>query len=203
MAFQPVPSVVQTVIEGRMDNQLTILDLAWFASGAITGASIGGLALDLGDWVGGQLAPLLSRDWSSVRIRGFDLTTATGATFEQAATFTGGVDVEAAPNIVAACVSLRSDQRGRSSRGRNFVPGIPNSVVTLNTLDETFINDLLAAYALLIGAGSFSAGFQLVVVSRVQGGVPLANGIGVPITNVIMVGTSVRSMRSREIGHGA
>lgn len=203
MAFQPAPSIVQTVIDGRMDNQLTNLDLAWFASGAIDSTTLGALALDLANWITVSLAPLLSRDWSSFRIRAFDLTTQTGATFEQVANNTGGVDQEAAPNNVAACISLRSVQRGRSGRGRNFVPGIPNSVITLNTLDDAFINDLIAAYFLLVGAGSFSAGFQLVVLSRQTGGVKRAEGIGIPVTNVLMVGNSVRSMRSREIGHGA
>jgi hypothetical protein len=203
MPFQPAPSCVQSVIEGRMDNQLTILDLSWFASGAITITSLNNLVVDIGTWVTTNLGPLLSRDWSSVRVRAWDLTTATGLTAEVAVAVTGGVDVEAAPNNVAACVSLRSEQRGRGGRGRNFVPGIPNSVITLNTLDTGFVTDLLGAYFLLVGAGTFSAGFQLVVIHRVEDNVPLANGIGIPIVNTTMVGSSVRSMRSREIGHGA
>lgn len=203
MPFQPAPSIVGTVIDGRMDGQLTNLDLNWFATGAITPANIGTLCGDIGAWVGDVLAPLLSRDWTAFRVRGFDLSVANGAVNESPLSATGGVDVEAAPNNVAACVSLRTGTRGRSGHGRNFVPGIPNSVITLNTLDSGFISDLVAAYFTLAGAGSFSAGFELVVLSRIQGGVPLANAIGLPVTAVTMVGTSVRSMRSREIGHGA
>jgi hypothetical protein len=33
--------------------------------------------------------------------------------------------------------------------------------------------------------------------------VPRASGIGIPVTQAVFVGNSVRSMRSREIGHGA
>ena len=113
------------------------------------------------------------------------------------------MDVESAPNNVAATVSLRTAQRGRSGHGRNFVPGIPNSVITLNALDADFINNLLAAYFELVGAGSFVAGWQLVVLSRQTGGLLRANGIGIPVTNVEMVTNTVRSMRSREVGHGA
>jgi hypothetical protein len=203
MAFQPAPSILQTTLEGRMDNQLTINDLFWFSSGAITASSVNSLLTNLFNWLNTSLSPLLSRDMAYTRIRAVDLGSATGLAQETPAPFAGGVDVEAAPNNVAACVSLRTAQRGRSGRGRNFIPGIPNSVITLNTLDPTFVTDLVNAYAILPGAGGFTAGWELVVLSRVTGGVPRTVGIGIPVTDVTMVGNSVRSMRSREIGHGA
>jgi len=203
MAFQAAPSILLTTIEGRMDNQLTINDLHWFASAAIDSGSVLALLSGLSTWVTDTFAPMLSRDWASTRIKAVDLGVQNGLGIEVAVTATGGIDQEAAPNNVAACVSLRSDQRGRSGRGRNFVPGIPNTLITLNTLDSTFVGNLISAYALLVGAGTFVGGWQLVVCSRVTGGVPRSIGIGIPITNVVMVGNSVRSMRSREIGHGA
>lgn len=203
MTFQPAPSIVQATIEGRADGQLTINDLYFFATGAITAPGLNALATALANWINTSLAPLLSRDWTSSRVRVFDLTTPTGLQAELTSAVVGGVDVEAAPNNVAACISLRTAQRGRSGRGRNFIPGIPNSVITLNTLDPTFIGDLIIAYLTLVGAGSFSPGWELVVLSRVTGGVKRAAGIGIPVTDIVMVGNSVRSMRSREIGHGA
>jgi hypothetical protein len=203
MPFQPAPSILQTTLEGRMDNQLTINDLFWFSTGAITAVAVNSLLTNLGSWLDTTLSALLSRDLSFTRIRGVDLGSAIGIAQEVAAPYTGGVDVEAAPNNVAACVSLRTAQRGRSGRGRNFVPGIPNSVITLNTLDPTFISDLVNAYANLIGPGGFTPGWQLVVLSRVTAGAARPTGIGIPVTDALMVGNSVRSMRSREIGHGA
>jgi len=203
MAFQPAPSIAGCVLEGRVDNQLTINDLYFFSSGTITQASLQSLSDNLAVWFTDNLAPLLSDDWSAVRVRCSDLTTATGVVAETAAAQAGGISGEANPNNVAACVSFRTAQRGRSGRGRNFVPGIPGSLVTLNTLDSTFITDLIAVYTSMIGVGTFTAGWQWVVLSRVTGGSPRANGIGLPVTSVTMVGNSVRSMRSREIGHGA
>jgi hypothetical protein len=203
MAFQAAPAIVQTTIEGRVDGQLTVNDLFWFATGAITSSTIASLVNILASWVVGSYAPLLSRDWTASRIRGFDLSTPIGAQNEIGVIATGGVDVEAAPNNVAACVSIRTAQRGRSGRGRNFVPAIPNSIITLNTLDPAWMTDMLNAYNGLVGAGSFVAGYEWVVLSRVTGGVPRASGIGIPVTQAVFVGNSVRSMRSREIGHGA
>lgn len=203
MAFQPAPSIAGVTIEGRQDAQLTINDLYFFASGPITGGTLFDLVGAVSSWVTGTFAPLLSDDWSCFRVRAVDLGTATGPTSEAALTITGGVSGEANPNNVAACVSFRTEQRGRSARGRNYVPGIPGTLVTLNTLDSGFIQDLIDAYSALIGPGDFVTGWQWVVLSRVTAGAPRANGIGIPITNVVTVGNSVRSMRSREIGHGA
>jgi hypothetical protein len=203
MPFQAAPSILQTTIEGRADNQLTINDLFWFSSGAISPVVVNSLLLALSNWVDTTLTPLLSRDWSATRVRAVDLSSPVGLGMEIATPFVGGVDVEAAPNNVAACVSFRTAQRGRSGRGRNFVPGIPNSVITLNTLDPAFIGDITNAYGVFPGAGVFVAGWQWVVLSRQTAGALRANGIGIPITSATMVGNSVRSMRSREIGHGA
>lgn len=203
MPFQPAPSIGGTVIEGRMDNQLVILDLNWFSSGGISTGNLSTLAGSLGAWVTSVLTPLLSRDVTFNRVRAIDLGTATGPVVESSFTAVGGVDQESAPNNVAACVSLRTEQRGRSARGRNFVPGVPNNLLTLNTLDAGFITDLVAAYNTLVGPGTLATGWELVVLSRFTGNVARANGIGIPVTLCTMIGTSVRSMRSREIGHGA
>src|SRR5690242_854459 len=114
MAFQPAPSILQTTLEGRMDNQLTINDLFWFASGAITPSAVNSLLLNLTNWLATTMSPLLSRDMAYTRVRAVDLGSSIGLVQEMAAPYTGGVDVEAAPNNVAACVSLRTAQRGRS-----------------------------------------------------------------------------------------
>jgi len=203
MPFVAVPQTCLVTIEGRMDNQLTINDLYFVNSGAVTALGIGTLLLSVQGWVTGSLCPLLSEDWSAVRVRGVDLSIATGPAVERATAQPGLVTSEAAPNNVAACVSFRTDQRGRSARGRNFVPGIPNAEITLNTLSPTFITDLIAAYFELVGAGDFVPGWQWCVVSRVFEGDPRPTPLTIPITDVVMVGNSVRSMRSREIGHGA
>jgi hypothetical protein len=90
------------------------------------------------------------------------------------------------------------------------VPGLPSSLVTLNTLDSTFLANLVTTYNQLKGAGTFSPGWQMVVVSRFSGvnpttgkPIPRTTGIATPVTSIISVTNKVRSMRSREIGHGA
>lgn len=204
MAFQPVPDVAQVVCEGRQDNQLCILDLSFAISGGgITPTNIQALNTAVKNWFTGALIPILSQDFTAVRTRAFDLGAADGPYNEQQATATGGEASEAAPNNVAACVSFRTAQRGRSARGRNYVPGIPNPLVTLNTMDSAFIASLETVYGGLIGAGTFLAGWQWVVVSRQTGGALRPAGIAIPITAAFCTTPYVRSMRSREVGHGA
>lgn len=204
MAYQPVVDVAQMQCIGTVDGQITINDLYFqISGGGITPVNLDAITGAVATWFTGFLAPLLSDDWSAQRVVGTDLTTAVGPRVDVGAAAPGGVAGEANPNNVAACVSFRTGSRGRSGRGRNYVPGVPGSVVTLNTMDSAFMVDLINAYQQLMGAGTFLPGWQWVVVSRVTGGVPRAAGLALPVTGVVMVGDSVRSMRSREIGHGA
>lgn len=204
MAFQPVPDVALIRIEGVMDRQLTINTQHWAISGGgITPVNLQTIVAAVGGWAELTLAPLLSRDWTYVRTTGIDLSSATGPSVFVTGGVDGGVDQEAAPNNVAACVKFNTASRGRSFRGRNYVPGIPNNLLTLNTLDPGFMSDLIGAYNLLPGAGGFVAGWEFGVVSRFSEGTPRAEGLFIPITDCSMTTNTVRSMRSREVGHGA
>ncbi|HKH19362.1 MAG TPA: hypothetical protein VKB53_00360 [Gammaproteobacteria bacterium] len=203
MPFQAAPDIAQVTIHGSVDNQLTINDLYFFSSGGINLTNLATLEAAIATWVIGELAPLLSDDWTATKVRCVDLTTQTGPVVEVPVVATGGTAGEACPNNVAAVVSFRTAQRGRSARGRNFVPAVPGSLVTLNTLDAGWITDIITAYLSLVGAGTFVLGWQWVVLSRVFEGAPRAVGIGIPITSTLMTTNTVKSMRSREVGHGA
>lgn len=204
MPFIPVPDVAQVRLEGVVDGQITINDLYFqISGGGINAAGLANLATNIADWWSLNIIGLLSQDWSSTRVSAIDLTTATGPTGESAHVEAGGEASEAAPNNVAMCVSFRTAQRGRSGRGRNYVPGIPNSKITLNTLDSGFVTLIVAGYQAMVGAGTFLPGWQWGVVSRFSGGLPRSSGLFIPIVSATVTSNTVRSMRSREVGHGA
>lgn len=204
MPFQPVVDVAQIVLEGRVDGQMTINDLYFMISGGgITPVNLAALVGSVRSWWTGELIPQLSDDWTATRVIGVDLTTATGPRAELATVATGGISGEANPNNVAACVSIRTAQRGRSARGRNYVPAVPGSMVVLNTMDDEWMGLVIGAYTSLVGPGTFVAGWEQVVVSRFEAGVARAAGLAIPVTGVTFTSNSVRSMRSREVGHGA
>jgi len=204
MPFQPAPNIAQVQVLGRQDGQLTINNTAWeITGGGITDVNLLALATAVGSWAVTDYAINLSEDWSLIGIRAFDLGNQFGAGVEVGNTAVGGVSGEAAPNNVAACVSFGTGLRGRSFRGRNYVPGVPNSVITLNTLSPTFISNIIGAYTSLIGPGTFTPGWQWVVLSREIGGLARDTAIGSPVLSVTFKTPYVRSMRTREVGVGA
>jgi hypothetical protein len=204
MAFQPATNIAGIKLQGVVDNQMTINDLYFeITGGSITAVNLSTLVLSCQSWFINELAPLLSEDWSTVQVIGVDLGLSDGPLISSLNSTPGGVTGEAAPNNVAACINLSSANRGRSGHGRNYVPAIPNSVITLNTMSPTFLADVTSAYEILVGAGTFLAGWQLVVLSRETALSQRAVGLGFPVVSVGFKANTVRSMRSRSIGHGA
>lgn len=204
MPFQPAVDVAQVQLEGKVDGCMTLNNLYFqISGGGITPVNLASLVANVQSWWLSTLVGQLSDDWAAVRVIGVDLTTQTGARAELATVGTGGEVGEANPNNVAACVSFRTAQRGRSARGRNYVPGVPGSMVTLNTMDPDWMANVLNAYDQLVGPGTFLAGWEFVVLSRFTAGAPRTSALAIPVTSVTFTTNTVRSMRSREVGHGA
>lgn len=211
MAVVLTADTMEVIIQGRVDQQIT-LNTLWFqkAGGAITPSDVVAVTTAVGNWFSGTLAPLLSQDWAAETVHGQDWSVGAGAVAEFSVGPTvGGVGSEAAPNNVAACLSFSGGSAGRFARGRNYIPALPNALVTLNTLDNGFMNDLLTAYGQLLPAGAVDlSGFVWVVNSRFSGvdvdGKPIPRGAGLTtqISNVVFKTPFVRSMRTREVGKG-
>jgi hypothetical protein len=204
MAYQPGPGIAQITLHGVVDRQLTINDLYFAISGGVINVpALIEITSNVADWWTTNITPNLSQDWQTTRIIGVDLTTQTGPRFEMTRATVGGVASEAAPNNVAACVKFLTPFRGRSFRGRNFVPAIPNSNITLNTIAGGTIDALVNGYALLVGAGTVAPGWIWVVLSRRTAGALRPAAVGSPVVEPAMTTNTVRSMRTREVGKGA
>lgn len=204
MPFQPVPNVAQVRIEGSQDGQLTINDLYFEVSGGgITPVNVLALATAVAAWVVGNFAAPLSNDWAASRVVAFDIGDPAGAIAVAPSVVIGGTATESAPNNVAACLSIRTGLAGRSGHGRNYICGIPNADIDINTMSGTLMADIIENYEMLIGAGTFLAGWQWVVVSRRTLGDVRPAGIAIPVTAVSFTRPTVSSMRSRSVGHGA
>jgi len=146
----------------------------------------------------------LSVDLSLREVTITDLATATGYSYTQAAPTpnpTGDVNAPGLPGSVAACVSFRTNNRGRSFRGRNYVPGICEASVQGNTIDNTAVTGIVAAYNQLVGGGIASP-WEFVVISRFANNAPRAAGVATPVSAVVMVDNNVDSQRRRLTGRG-
>lgn len=159
MAFIPVPFGIKVVIEYQIggkpainvffviaDHEIEVVDLQNVAS-QVRASWVGGIMPELSDEV--QLMSVTATD-ASVE-GGGQVIDVTGLPV------TGGVDSPAAPNQVAAVLSLRSGFTGRSNRGRLYLPGVPESVAGQTTIGDAFRTAVASAFqamkADLVGDG--------------------------------------------------
>lgn len=154
-------------------------------------------------WLSGELMPLLGSELTFRGVQTRDLTTADGAEFLllQTPPQAGGSTTGTAPGNVTIAVSLRSAHRGRSARGRSYVPGMPVAGLNGNALFPTFATDLQDAFNSLISAIQ-TAGRILVVVSRFLDNVERTAPVLYEIITAVLTDTSVDSQRRRLNGRG-
>jgi len=139
-----------------------------------------------------------------------DLTSSTGLVQSTPAPTphpAGSREANSLPNNVTLTISFRTDQRGRSHRGRNYIVGLTEDAVVKNTVDSAVIGDIETAYNALQDVASDNSCFW-VVVSRFSGvdsdgdPIPRVAGVTTAITSVIVVDPVVDSQRRRLPGRG-
>lgn len=215
MAFIPATNVAHVQFVGETDGQETVNDLYFISTAPpITAVGLAALSVALDSWYGTQIRPLLSETWSYDFTRSRDLTSQNSFVDTNVNTRgAGGVTGEQAPNNVSANITLSTGLAGRNMHGSNRIPGIPNSVVTLNTLDETFLSDILTAYDLLLAPSTtLPGGWTWVWVSFFSGSFidvdgkkkpsPRAAGVTHEIFDLYFTDAFVDSQKSRLPKHG-
>jgi len=142
--------------------------------------------------------------WSLNEVYITDLTTQTSFTvsYTTGLPLAGTAVGDGLPYNCAHCVSLRTANRGRSGRGRNYILGLLETDTNGSTISAGRQSADVAAYNLLVGAGTFVAGLQLVVCSRFHANAPRATALLQPVTNVLSVDNIVDSQRQRLPGRG-
>lgn len=149
------------------------------------------------------LAPLTTNELGAVLMRLTDLTTVDGAVVERAlgTPAAGGVDLVPVPNNAAMVVSLKTANRGRSFRGRNYVPSLPAAALATTTSWTTGTIDAMRAAYEALGDDLSTAGFDHVVLSRQNDGERRTVGVATRITTYI-ARSPIGTQRRRIIGRG-
>lgn len=205
MPFVPVPSTVMVEMRMRLDAQEIENTLYFEKATAWTVAQYTALANAMIVWWNTAYGLVLSSDLSLVEVYITDLTTATSPVHAQAAPIpnpTGTVPTATLPNNVSLTVSFRTANRGRSYRGRNYVPGLPENAVTLNTVQPSTVAGIQNAYTGLFAVADGQS-IEWVVVSRYSGidgdgkPIPRTIGLATPVTAAIVVDAIVDSQRRR------
>src|SRR4030095_11714876 len=205
MPFVPAANTAGVVLRQTLDSQLVINTLYFELGGGWSAAELTTLAGDVADWWLTNMKPLLSFNLNLNEVSAVDLSSATGpgVTFVVPPPNTGDINVDTPPTQVALCVSFRTEGRGRSSRGRNYVSGIPALLISRNFIQPDFVEDVVTAYTAIEFGGSFTSGGVWSIVSRFSGTdsagdpIPRATAVVQPVTAVLAIDTVVDSQRRR------
>lgn len=204
MVFVPGPNIAQAEIRMVQDSQQIENVLYFDMGGVATPSDYEQLAFDLWQWWAADRAPLTAPQVSLVEVYVTDLTSDTAPVYSYTGTsgpITGTAASAVLPANVTICVSFRTAGRGRSARGRNYVPGLTEADVVNNTLDAGTAGSILEAYQELLPEGAITTG-TWVVFSREEDGAPRTIGLAQPVTSVVITDRTVDSQRRRLPGRG-
>ena len=200
MAFIPVPNTAQAELIYIWQDQV-VENVLYFTTGApMTPVMLQMIASDLKAWWIADIQDLQGVDIALREIKVTDLETESSPVFTLTSglPLNGNVASEPMPGNVSLCVSFRSAGRGRSSRGRNYFPGLTENQVQGNIVTSGVITSLLTAYGRLqTGDAMFDSQAGWVVVSRFHNKAPRAIGLAQPVTSVVIIDPFVDSQRRR------
>lgn len=204
MAFAPTPGAAKCAIVFRIDGQFvqTSLDVGVETE---TEANMAAAAAGLANSFADHILPLLSEHLviESAVAFGLESLSSPIGVFLPGTLMNGGSAALALPNNVAYCLTKRTGVRGRSFRGRMYVPGIPNDVLdTPSTVSVAFQTSMVAAAAGLL-ADMVTGGFPPVVVSWVNAGAQRTEGVATPIISLGPSDLVLDSQRRRLPGRGS
>lgn len=203
MAFIPVPLTVQAELIYSVEGQVVENVLHYQGSFAWDTGLMTELAAQLVAWFNTDGKAMHANELSLNMVRVTDIRTQTGGVVEYVTglpiigTWTGGVS----PGNVAVCVTKRTPLRGRSYRGRMYLPGIPDSQVAGSYLTSAHLIIINAKVATLL-TRTVSAGTAfLSVISRYNNNAPRGTGVST-IVSGMTANLRVDSQRRRLPGVG-
>lgn len=171
--------------------------------GASPGSVLEDVAIATYTWAAADYFDNLSEDVTLREVYATDISSATGPVYTATSEITtvGAVTEPSVANNVAFCLSLRTDSRGRSYRGRWYVAGFTRLAVNDSAVPGSFANALVASVDALADALS-SLDVDMGVLSLVSNGVPRTEGVITPITSITYTDLTVDSQRRRLPGRG-
>lgn len=211
MPFIPVANTVEVELRMTLDDQKIENTLYFESANAPVFADMALLASNIVIWWDTSIAPLLPVDVVLREVVVTDLTSATGPQYSSAldGSNAGTLGQPALPNNVTLAVSFRTALRGRSFRGRNYVPALTEGQVVNNTVNSSVLLDYTNAYNAIITEVAPSDGpWTWVIVSRYSGvdsegkPIPRVAGVTTPVQAAVIVDATIDSMRRRLPGRG-
>lgn len=161
--FVALPNGAQVQLVFQLGGQI-VQNRLWFLNRQPpnTPAQLDALAAGVTSWHTSEVLPLLSDQLLLAAVEAFDWT-ADPPPYVGVTTplLSGGISGACQSANVAVRISWVSSSGSRIKRNSNFLPGIPDSVLDINTIDPLWGGNLVSAYIDLIDLaplmGSFPA----------------------------------------------
>lgn len=203
MAFIPVPNAVRVSMEFTIAGQIVVFTLSLERGTQPTVAEMENLGTVMATWWNNSQKPFHTPLIALQKVTVTDLTTSSSPSVEVPVSpvIPGTASGTALPNNAAAVVSFRTPSRGRSYRGRVYLPGLSDAHrVNPVTFSNGFMNGVIASFLTLKDTLN-SYGWEHVVISRRQNKVDLTTGVTTPVTAYLM-DSLYDSQRRRLAGRG-
>lgn len=205
MPFVSTPNVMMVEIRydlagQKIENRIMVDNLASIATSDLT-------AVAAQVWVQWSVGGVqhLSDTLSLREVVATDLTVQNGeqVTYATGGPIAGGQPGRCLPNESAFCISLRSTARGRSARGRMFLPAIPVALMDDSNNIGATSAAILAADVNALLAVIRTGGRDPVIVSYRANKAPRVGGpVYFSIATALFTDTLIDSMRRRKPGVG-
>lgn len=204
MVFVPALGVAKVELRSTLDDQQVENTLFFYLGANPVDSDFETLGDELVTWYSTSVVPNLSTEFVFREAYVTDLTSQSSPTFTRTpvAPVPGQNGSPVLPSNVAFTVSFRTNGRGRSSRGRNYISGLTDVQVAGNELSALIANTFVSAYEeLLPGGGALTNGVWGVL-STISNGAPRATGLFQNITTVLYTDLTIDSQRRRLPGRG-
>jgi len=201
--FIPFADCAEVVCQGSMASQAAYLTLGFLKPGGINSGDLETLADTVADWLADELAPLQQAGMTWSQVQATDLNTQFSPVAVSASSLpvSGGVSGAALTNQVAMVMSFKTAKRGRSFRGRNYIPSIPpGDIVSTTAWTSAALTAFKSAYLNMANQIGLQ-GWTHVILSRQENGVRRTTGVNEPVTDYIPR-AAIGTQRRRIIGHG-
>lgn len=198
MSFIPTPNTARCAIRYVLFGQ-DVINTLWFfnvAEEPFVTSGLEDLNTLLKNWLEDTVLLSLSHDIQLADITSTAQDSITAPSVTSPYIGTNGESVsDSMPGNVCMSVTFGTAARGRSSRGRNYIGGIPIGQVGDNSVFGTFRDNIVTAYEFLpvLNPGVLT----WMVVSHFHNGAARSEGLTQPVTNVRVADLIVDTQRKR------
>ncbi len=199
-------AIVRVVIKGRLHLQETNNVLHFGFTGAEP--NYPQLIQDIIDCIFTALRPAVSEDWVLELVTAQQLWPQRLDPIEQTpAVVTAGTGLPGGVSFSAYLIRIRTGLGGRTNRGRMYIAGTIENDVNLSRLTDSGLAKVVAFVTCMVGkfitTPTSTKAFEIGVLSRKELSLPLATEqLAFTEATALIAVREVKSMRSRQVGHG-